>query len=198
VIVRGFKEASVAGEHFAAAGNFVSTNDPKILKPFKDRTIHATDGRRYVLETDPNALHRIAAMDSPVFHEIYEITSSHEPDRGMRRRMDEEDRRQQRLRRLGTQNPICVPCGETHPAVFEKHHLAGRKHHDDQALVCANCHRKLTDKQRDHVPSARAQPNRQSARIGHYLLGLADLLAMIVNTLRKFGAQLIAESTRDN
>jgi hypothetical protein len=76
VIVRGYKEASVAGEHFAAAGKFVSTNDPKILEPYKDRAIQATNGRRYFLETDPNALHRIAAMDSPPFHEIYEITSN--------------------------------------------------------------------------------------------------------------------------
>jgi hypothetical protein len=76
VIVRGYKEASVAGEHFAAAGKFVSTNDPEILKPYKDRTVQAANGRRYILETDPNALHRIAAMDSPAFHEIYGFTSS--------------------------------------------------------------------------------------------------------------------------
>ena len=75
VIVRGYKEASVAGEHFDAAGKFVSTNDPKILKPYKERTVQAANGRRYVLETDPNALHRIAAMDSPPFHEIYKIVT---------------------------------------------------------------------------------------------------------------------------
>jgi hypothetical protein len=34
------------------------------------------DGKSHPLETDPNALHRIAAMDTPPFHEIYEITSN--------------------------------------------------------------------------------------------------------------------------
>jgi len=114
----------------------------------------------------------------------------------MTRRMDEEDRRQQRLRRLGTQNPVCVTCGESHPAVFENHHIAGRKYHDDQALVCVNCHRKLTDKQRDHSPQGPTPVASQSARMGHYLLGLADLLAMVVHALRRFGALLISQSSQ--
>ena len=48
----------------------------------------------------------------------------------MTKRTDSEDRRQQRLRRLGTQNPNCVACGESDPAVLELHHVAGQKHHD--------------------------------------------------------------------
>jgi hypothetical protein len=116
----------------------------------------------------------------------------------MTRRMDEEDRRQQRLRRLGTQTPICVGCTESDPAVLELHHIAGRKYDDDESIVCANCHRKLSNRQRDHIPSGRTQPDGQSARMGHYLLGLADLLALIVVTLRKFGTRLIAESRRDD
>ena len=103
----------------------------------------------------------------------------------MTKRVDEEDRKQQRLRRLGTQAPICAACGETHPAVFEQHHIAGRKQSDDVARVCANCHRKLSDKQRDHVPNGSREPVGPLAGIGHYLLGLADLLAMIVEALRK-------------
>jgi hypothetical protein len=114
----------------------------------------------------------------------------------MTKEMDEEDRRQQRLRRLGTQDPICVACGESDPAVLELHHIAGRKYDDDVSIVCANCHRKLSDKQRDHVPLGRTQSDGQSARIGHYLLGLAALLVLIVETLRKFGTRLIAESKR--
>jgi hypothetical protein len=112
------------------------------------------------------------------------------------KQMDEEDRKQQRLRRLGTQNPLCVACGESDPAVLELHHIAGRKYDDAGSIVCANCHRKLSDKQRDHVPPGRTQSDGQAARVGHYLLGLADLLALIVDTLRKFGARLIAESRR--
>lgn len=112
----------------------------------------------------------------------------------MTKRVDEEDRNQQRLRRLGTQHPICVGCGEMHPAVFEQHHIAGRKQSGDEARVCANCHRKLSDKQRDHIPPGHAEPAGPLARIGNYLLGLADLLAMVVDALRSFGAWLIGQA----
>jgi hypothetical protein len=74
--VRGYEPARLVGEHHQAAGEFVRTNDLKLIKPFRGRTVQAVNGRQYVLETDPNALHRIAAMDSPPFHEIYEITSN--------------------------------------------------------------------------------------------------------------------------
>jgi hypothetical protein len=114
----------------------------------------------------------------------------------MTKRKDAEDRKQQRLRRLGTQNPSCAACGESEPAVLELHHIAGQEHHDDVAIVCANDHRKLSDKQRDHGSRESTQPKSDFASMGHYLLGLADLLAMVVETLRKFGAQLIARSKR--
>lgn len=74
--VRGYKQAQLIGEHHHAAGQFVRTNAVEILKRFRGRTVQAVNGRRYVLDTDPNVLHRIAAMDSPPFHEIYAITSS--------------------------------------------------------------------------------------------------------------------------
>jgi hypothetical protein len=73
--VRGYERARRAGEHRNAFGVFVRTNDISVLEPFKGQSMQATNGRRYVLETDPNALHRIAAMDTPPFHEIYEIIS---------------------------------------------------------------------------------------------------------------------------
>jgi hypothetical protein len=112
----------------------------------------------------------------------------------MTKRVDDQDRKQQQLRRLGTQNPICVVCGEADPAVLERHHVAGRKHDDDLATVCANCHKKLSNKQHGHVSQAPTEPMGQLAKIGYYLLGLADLFAMIVEALRKFGACLIRQS----
>jgi hypothetical protein len=75
LIVRGFVSASLAGAHFDAAGRFVRTNDISLLMPFEGKSIPAASGRRYPLETDPNALHRVAAIDQPAFHEIYRITS---------------------------------------------------------------------------------------------------------------------------
>jgi hypothetical protein len=74
--VRGYDEASIASAYQQAAKQFLRTNQLKFLEPFKGRTVQAANGRRYPLQTDPNAVHRIAAMDSPPFHEIYEITST--------------------------------------------------------------------------------------------------------------------------
>ncbi len=105
-----------------------------------------------------------------------------------------EDRLEQQYRRLGTRQPVCVECAEADPFCLELHHIAGRKHHDDVSIVCRNCHRKLTDQQHDHVPHTTAEPNGELATIGRYLLGLCDLLAMIVETLRNFGKWLISES----
>jgi hypothetical protein len=74
--VRGYESARLVGEHHHAAGEFVRRNDINVLGPFRGQSVQTVSGRRYLLETDPNALHRIAAMDSPPFHEIYEITSN--------------------------------------------------------------------------------------------------------------------------
>ncbi len=72
----GFKQASLVGEHHYAAGRFVRTNDIEWLSPFEGQFVRDINGRKYPLETDPNAIHRIASMDDPPFHEIYEITSN--------------------------------------------------------------------------------------------------------------------------
>jgi hypothetical protein len=74
--LRGYDQARLVGEHHQAVGDFLRTNDAALLEPFKGRTVQTVNSRRYVFETDPNALHRIAAMDSPPFHEIYEISSA--------------------------------------------------------------------------------------------------------------------------
>lgn len=74
--VRGYEQARLVGEHHHAVGQFVATNNLEFIKPFEGRSVEAVNGRRYPLETDPNALHRIAAMDTPPFHEIYQITSN--------------------------------------------------------------------------------------------------------------------------
>jgi hypothetical protein len=74
--VRGYDQARLVGEHHQAVGEFVRTNAIELIKPFKGKTVQTVSGRKYPLETSPNALHRIAAMDSPPFHEIYEITSN--------------------------------------------------------------------------------------------------------------------------
>jgi hypothetical protein len=76
VTVDGYEEARLVGQHYQAAGDFVRTNDIQVIKPFDGQSVRPVKGKPIPLETDPNALHRIAAMESPPFHEIYEITSS--------------------------------------------------------------------------------------------------------------------------
>lgn len=111
----------------------------------------------------------------------------------MTKRIDAEDRKQQQLRRLGTQFPQCVVCGERDPRVLEKHHIAGRRHSEELSIVCANCHRKLSSEQRDRVGYGATEVVGPLGNIGQYLLGLAALLEMIVAALRRFGAWLIGE-----
>ena len=74
--LNGYGQARLVGEHNQAVGAFVRTNDIEFIKPFEGRSVRAANGRKYLLETDPNELHRIAAMDTPPFHEIYAITST--------------------------------------------------------------------------------------------------------------------------
>lgn len=104
---------------------------------------------------------------------------------------DAEDRLEQRYRKLGTRNPVCVCCGHDDPFSLEQHHIAGRKHHDDLAIVCRNCHRRLSDNQLDH-PEARDGQDTGLATIGHYLMSLADLFRMLAERLMEFGKVLIA------
>lgn len=116
----------------------------------------------------------------------------------MTKRTDKEDRRQQSLRRLGSQNPVCVVCGEADTATLELHHIAGKRYSQDLAIVCANCHRKLSFRQRNRVPplNSRSQLDRQD--IGYYLIGLADLLELVAVSLRRFGRWLIGERQRSD
>lgn len=109
--------------------------------------------------------------------------------------IDRDDRLEKQYRRLGTREPMCVGCAESNPFCLELHHIAGQKHHDDLAIVCRNCHRKITDQQHDHESPPFTRPTVESAMIGRYLLGLADLLLMIVNALRDFGRHLLGQST---
>ena len=117
-----------------------------------------------------------------------------------KRRMDREDRLEQKYRKLGTRNPICVTCGEEDPLclVFDQHHIGRKEHHKDVSIVCCNCHRKLTDQQLDHAPLVAEEPSCENAVIGYYLLGLSDLLAMAAPTLRHLGEQLLDESTSED
>ena len=109
--------------------------------------------------------------------------------------MDEEGyqrerRRERQYERLGTRTPRCPCCGETHPACFEGHHIAGRQYDPTTILVCASDHRKLTDMQKDHpMFDPDADPFLQS--LAHFLWGLADMLVLAAEKLKEFAAGLL-------
>lgn len=71
--LRDYDQASLNGEHLAAVGDFLRTNNRELLLPFEGRTVIDAKGKSHRLETDPNALHRIAAQGDEVFHEIYRL-----------------------------------------------------------------------------------------------------------------------------
>lgn len=105
-----------------------------------------------------------------------------------------EVRRQWRLEKLGTNAPRCGVCGETDDRCLEWHHVAGRRRDDGTVAICRNCHRKVSDDQKDHpVFDAAADP--MLDRIGHFLLGLADLLRLIIEKLTVFGMALIERAS---
>ena len=105
-------------------------------------------------------------------------------------KINREIRRQRALERLGSNNPRCFNCGEDNPHALEKHHIAGRKNHEEQVIACRNCHRKLSDWQKDH-PNQQTIPPNMFEVIGRFLLGLADLFEMLMENLKSFGLQLI-------
>ncbi len=104
--------------------------------------------------------------------------------------LNKEKRRQKALERLGTNTPQCVHCGESDYRCLEAHHIAGRAFDDETVVMCRNCHRKLSDSQKDH-PKPLGDECCILERMGHYLLGLADLFEMLVARFRELGKTLI-------
>ena len=101
-----------------------------------------------------------------------------------------EARKQKRHEKLGSNHPVCTICGEDSWECLEQHHIAGQAYSDDLCTVCRNCHRKLSDDQKDHPKKIGKEPI-TNERIGHMLLGLADFFVLLVEKLREFGHFLI-------
>jgi hypothetical protein len=101
-----------------------------------------------------------------------------------------EERYRRALQRLGTDYPACCICGEDNPHCLELHHLPGQTFGDEKVPVCRNDHRKLSDAQKDHPDPLGKQPS-MLERIGHFLLGLADIFKLLSGSLTEFGKYLI-------
>jgi 5-methylcytosine-specific restriction endonuclease McrA len=104
--------------------------------------------------------------------------------------MRRETRRQKALDRLGTDHPCCRICGEDDLSCLELHHLEGEAFGATLIVLCRNCHRKVTDLQKDHLPQAGKRPTTDES-IGHFLLGQADLFVLLAMKLKEFGEHLI-------
>jgi hypothetical protein len=106
---------------------------------------------------------------------------------------DCERRKQSRLHKLGTNTPHCATCGNSDWRVIEEHHPDSRKRDKLVVLLCANDHRIVTDNQKDHPPGINGcDPFLLS--VGNFLLGLADLFAVIIERLYEFGETLITRA----
>lgn len=112
-----------------------------------------------------------------------------------KRDQDRERRKQQRLERLGTNNPVCPGCGETDWRCFALHHIAGQRFGETKTPLCHNCHAKVSDDQNDHAKQVSNPPHRLE-QAGQFLHGLADLLALALSKLREFGDYLIEEARK--
>ena len=109
--------------------------------------------------------------------------------------LNRERRRQRALERLGTNSPRCPFCGFDNPLALELHHIAGEAFDGKMAPVCRNCHRVLSDWQKDH-PACIGDPPNDLERVAHALLGLADMFELLVNWLREHARNLFAAATQ--
>lgn len=73
--LRDFDQSSLNGRHLAAVGAFLRTNNADLLAPFVGQFVIDVAGVAHPLETHPNALYRLAAAGSEVFHEIYRLVT---------------------------------------------------------------------------------------------------------------------------
>lgn len=111
------------------------------------------------------------------------MTTTHPSD------MEQERKKQRALQRLGTADPQCKGCEEADWRCLELHHIAGQAYDDSTAIMCRNCHRKLSDSSQNR--DAPANPPLLE-RVGRYLLGLASLFQMVATKLHAFGDELVA------
>ncbi|WP_293881252.1 hypothetical protein [Sphingomonas sp.] len=106
----------------------------------------------------------------------------------------QETRKLRRCEQLGTNEPRCGLCGNPDWRCIEQHHVADHDCDDMTVLLCRNCHRQMSDAQRDQ-PAFDPNADFMLHTIGRFLLGLADMLRDIVEKLYAFGLQLIERAS---
>jgi hypothetical protein len=104
--------------------------------------------------------------------------------------LEGERRKQRAFERFGTCEPYCGPCGEGDWRCLELHHVADQGGGKTTVILCANCHRKVSDAHKDHL--RHGDPTEPFLNeVGRFLLGLAELLKLAADRLAVFGRELI-------
>lgn len=105
-----------------------------------------------------------------------------------------DERREADYRRLRTRTPICLSCGyDNHSAAMEFAHIAPRGIHADGGVLCSNCHREMSDTEKDFSYAPQSQ-NPMMEAIGRYLLALAEWFERIAETFTTFGDWLLVQA----
>jgi hypothetical protein len=73
LVLPDYQQASLNSRHLSAVRQFLRSNDIQLLLPFEGQEVADAKGKPHPLETDPNALHRIASAGGEVFHEVYRL-----------------------------------------------------------------------------------------------------------------------------
>lgn len=107
---------------------------------------------------------------------------------------DYERRKQQRLRKLGTQTPQCAVCGEHHWECLELHHIEGQAYGSTLTIVCTNCHARLSVQQYGH-PKATGGSEAELTTVARLLSGIADLLELVVAKIRDAADTLVSRAS---
>lgn len=102
--------------------------------------------------------------------------------------LEQELERTRQAQRLHGFDRQCVACGERNQRCLELHHVPGKGYGDDLVPVCRNCHRKLTDRRANVAPPG--DPSTLDC-IGHWLIGLAELLFLLAQRALEYGQALI-------
>jgi hypothetical protein len=65
--------ASKIGAYMDAVGKFLTSNNRDLLKAFVGQSVIDTAGKSHPLETNPNALYRLASAGEATFEQVYRI-----------------------------------------------------------------------------------------------------------------------------
>ena len=105
---------------------------------------------------------------------------------------EQHTRKQQAHQRLQSRTPKCAICGEADWRCLEKDHLAGRKFTEELIVLCANCHKKRTDSQKDQPPTV-SGPITEQERKGRTVLGVVEHARQLCDLLEPLARELIHE-----